>query len=569
MIETDTNRNPIISSVPTQAELMGSPINPEAADLPTTTIDIPSGGIGIKGKLVPFRQQVLRDTTGESFTTNVYAAIADGTKKSVLFFGDDSKRWLGVVDELGGLVSAKSFPSGEGSVSIALSGAEGKPAVMLSRTNAHSNGYAWVFRFTPQEHADKQNPVLTIKEGTAYIENPVSDILRKRAEVRRKKIAKVVTGAAAVFATITPGGLIDKVMDPVVDTAAVVGEAGSMVRSHIYTSDESIDGMQLSQYPDIMASFNKEAAERNMVVDKATDVAKQAMLDLDTHNYDAIKQRADEYLERNPGIVMSRESLDAIKDQISYATTNDEILAALQPLQDFCGKQVTISSQHGVIAPSDIKPAAVGIVNALGKYPRPLVEKARFKTIVLDLLNTDINDERVAAGRYYVREGRILINVNSNLVNMLADIQEGIPIANDLGVSGKYEAVFGHEFAHALTGAVGGSGIHSGDEASNTLRDVVGALVDYPEVISGYSRTDSVEKEAEDTSGVLSERSAGLTHPDNSRRFLSPANRSMLAVLIGFGVANKGESSVDPGIIDYLVASNARLMGRSYVAFGH
>lgn len=546
---------------------MSSPLHPEIAAIPTATIPIPMKGVGIKGELTPFCQKVLHDSKGEEITTNIFASITiPATSERVMFFGDENKRWLGVVNEDGTVLQGRRL-SQDGHASLRMQDREDGAIVVLTRADKASDGYSWVLRVN-QGRGSKASPQVTLAEGAEYVKNPVSYTERKYKTERRRSIVKKLTGAAAVIATLSPGGLIDKAMDPVVDTAGVVREAGHAVHSHTYTADDRFDGMNLKDYPDILADLNREAEIQNAQVDKVANVAVQTMLDLDAHNYSAIQKRADEYVQRNPGNFMEPGSITTTREHIADATTNGEILTALRPLMNFYGLNVTINDAHGEVSVASSKAIANAIVNEIGTYPKTLVDKARLDTIVIDHLNTDEKNASIKGGDYNSYDEQIRINAFNDAVMTFTEVTGAIPVWGDLSGANSYEAVIAHEFGHALSGGRL-STEHRGNGPLDVVRDIAGALGNYPDVMSMYSRENGAERSAEEISGVLSDRADGLTHPDDSRRFVSPANKALLARLIRLGVAEQGDAPVDTGIIDYLVASNSRLMGRSLVGLGH
>jgi len=566
---SETTNSHIIASIPTQAELMSSQAHPEMEALPTVSAYIPRNGLGIKGELIPYCQKVLTNKEGKEITTDIFASITSpASDETIIVFGSESKKWLGLVDKNDVVTEWHSLQGSWGSAAVHSLGDEKNEHVIMAKSNAPADGYAWTLHATRSRRSKKAVYQVTLAEGAEYFENPVSYSQRKRKIDRRRSIAKKFSAAAAVVATLSPGGLIDKVMDPVVDTAGVVHEAGNSMHEHAYTAADHFDGMDLKDYPDVLAEINKEAEARNAEIDKVADVAAQTMLDLDSHSYDAIQKRADEYVQRNPENFMDGTIISKMREHISAATTNDEVLAALRPLMDFYGKEVTINASTGEVTVSSAKAIAAALVNEIGEYPRSIVENAKLDTIVIQRLNTDEKNSDIRAGDYSPYERRIRINPFSELAMAVGAVQNVTPVLGDLAGVGTYEATIAHEFGHALSGDRL-STTYWGDGPSDFIRDVTGALVDYPEVISMYSRSNFAERDAENISGVLSGRADGLTHPDDSRRFVSPANKALLAELISFGLAERGEAAVDPGVIDYLVARNPRLMDRSFIGLGH
>lgn len=566
---SETTSSHIITSVPTQAELMSSSFTPEVAELPTTAVSMPKNGLGVTGELLPFFQRVLRNSDGKEITTNIFASITrPGSTKMVVLFGDKDKKWLAEVVDGSVITEWQGLEGNRTAALIPTPSVAKKAGVYISKSQDPADGYSWVFRMTTQRGVRAGDYKITFAEDTGYIKNPRSHAEKKYNNDRRKNIVKKLSGAAAVIATLSPGGLIDKAIDPVVDTVGVVREAGTSMHQHVYAPDDYFDGMDLKNHPDILADINKEAEIRNAEIDKVADVAARTMLDLDSHDYNAIQKRADEYIQRNPENFMDGTTITTMREDIAAATTNDEVLAALRPLMDFYGKEVIINTSTGEVTVSSAKAIAAALVNEIGKYPKVIVEKAELDTIVIQRLNTDEKNSDIRAGDYTPYERRIRINAFSELAMVVGAVQNATPVLSDLAGVGTYEAMIAHEFAHALTGGRL-STAYWGDGPSDFIRDVAGALVDYPEVISMYSRSNFAERDAENISGVLSGRADGLTHPDDSRRFVSPANKALLAKLISFGLAERGEAAVDPGVIDYLVARNPRLMGRSFIGLGH
>lgn len=380
---------------------------------------------------------------------------------------------------------------------------------------------------------------------------------RGRAEAWKKYIRRGV-GAIAVYGVFMSGGGLDRVMDPFVSSDRAVERVHDTIDSAMWDEDSILDGIAVKDYSDSEEIIELKNADYEQKK-SALSAIQVLMSDLDSGNYEAIRERADNYAQSNYESIIPSERTEQALEAIADAQTSAEVAMALQDIGDFYGIDTHIDPGASL---GGIKNTASGIVRGLTPLPKTLVDDARLGGINISSVET-VNQEmqnQPGIGGYFTPASReITIKEMTKSREMIIGLAE-IPGAQpDIDVP----TILVHELAHALPynraehradySSDLPSDIRGSTELSVFVDFVRGGLLSYPETITTYSRSSAEEHRVETLSGVIGERTGGLAHPNETRRYNSPANQDLLQ-------AAAAVEQAQPGMVDYLVANNSRLV---------
>lgn len=372
---------------------------------------------------------------------------------------------------------------------------------------------------------------------------------------RRKRWFRRGIGAAAVYAVLAPGGLVDMAADRVIDTDRVVTSAVDELTDadSRLTLDSTWDGIKIRDYPDPQGLLD-ELNEPTEAMRAALPAIQRTMRDLDTHNYAAIKARAEAYKASHPGEVFDPERATELIRSIENADNKEQVMRVLHEVGAFHGLDIDARDD---LALDQIKNTGRGIVEALADLPASLLNMAKLDKITIGTpAQTDATDSSGKALMGYYDESSRSITVRGVSDRFVA--AAGVSTVPGVQEATNIKHVVVHEIAHSLENISYADFDRSGGNTPLTyaIDFIVGGVADHPQAISSYSRANAMESAAENLAGVLSDRPDGLPHPDDARRFSSPAGQTLLQNLAALEVAQ-------PGLADYLVSANPGLMNRN------
>lgn len=455
---------------------------------------------------------------------------------------------------------------------------DGDQRYTAERLDTETDGLSW--RFFQSGWADRPVSVV-LHDGAEIVKRPrnahETSTRKERSAERRRSWTKRLVGLAAVGATFSSGGFADRIGDGIVDTDRTVAAASALSSlPEPYTMETEIDSIKLKDYPhpqEMIDERNEEIRVEQAKNERSERAVKEVMNDLDAHDYEQIKQRAQEYLANNPGELMEKNELSRIRQNIESASTNEEVMAAISELGRFYG--ITFDDSEPEL--DRLQNTAVSVFNVLSTLPKTVVEQSQLKKVGFRSSAervTEVNRIGVMQGYYSSSDDRLDLYSKSRKGESIMRALSSIPGAQE---DYSLENVFAHEFAHALSskGGVGSSGeveLAGADFVPESLSDldiipsvavdvVRSGVANYPEAISTYSRTNYSESIAENMGGVIHDRSDGLAHPDEVRRFNSPGNTVLVRNLMDL-------ESLQPGLANYFVSINPRLMNRDFTTFG-
>ncbi len=390
--------------------------------------------------------------------------------------------------------------------------------------------------------------VAVAPEAHAVYANHSEDMKRERIDKRIKRYAKRFGAAVILASTLVSGGLIDKAADG-------FNKASHTVQDVIpeFAMDSKIDGVIIGDCINADELLDKMNAPREAI--------SLTMDNLDAHNYDAIRARAEAYRVAHQNEFLSTDATAKLMEQLGDAQSVDQVIgAANASLEGLYGVTFGYDESVDAMSVDEARYTMSGIARDLSKLPSSLIrEGADLDSVILSTLEEDQNlSHGSKEGTYNGSKGEITIRTHSAVGDAVLGVVGTIPGSQE------WSSTFLHELGHALdkkSGINSGStGVRSsGEYGTVSIVDTAidfarGGVMMYPEVNSTYARTSQSEHTAESVSGVLdATRSSGLAHPDETRRFNSPANKDMLRTLASL-------ERISPGITDYLVANNDRLM---------
>ncbi len=377
----------------------------------------------------------------------------------------------------------------------------------------------------------------------------------RKAEKRKqwKGRMKKVMAATALLATVKTGGFMDMAADPFHDAGAT---AKSAIEITPVTIPDDMDGIAFEDYsPKVQAEYMADETAR---VERSTEV-ENTIVSLferaDSDGYREILAEVAAEKQANPELYASEESATAAKEAIGEAPTND---AALEALGTFMG-EYGITAGYGEDVKfednqSGVKKALTAYVDVFAPLPKDFIALAKLKAVTVSDKAQISQDSHFGteAGSYSANDGIINIVTHGALVRTALKI-EGLTTGDDY----RYQTVVAHELGHAMSEQLPiGSHLDEGDMVDMTDKTDAGAYfgqiaknhIDRPSHMSLYGRTSSDENTAEVLSGLLSDSTNGLATTDETRRFGSGANKSMIDML-----AQLEEQR--PGIAKILIAN--------------
>lgn len=407
-------------------------------------------------------------------------------------------------------------------------------------------------------NSDVELDVVVGGESESYSSTRGDDMDIKEHKRKRKKFTKFVGGLALGYSIFHSGGAIDMAADGFNKAHDTVYEVVDPFPD--YTPDTIVDGIAIKDYPDpqhMLDYFNG----RN----DAPEAVAQLMDDLDGHRYDDVNERAEQFLAEHPGEILSGEQQAAILDGLKNAESINEINKVLTELGDFYGVSFSASPDDPGIDVSSARNTAQGIYDGLVRLPRSLISAAALDGIKISSREHDNHDLEGGAQGYYDGDDIILFAHSRTGELTLGAATFGTPGSQD---TYSVRRAFLHELGHAIHSGVGakfvdrdvvprqGYGLEDFDFKNLGVDVLMGGILMYPEAPSTYSRTNDHENAAENIASVIdNDRGSSLAHPDEARRFQSPANKAALKALIAL------EREI-PGISYYLASTDDNLMGR-------
>lgn len=383
--------------------------------------------------------------------------------------------------------------------------------------------------------------------------NSNEETKRHDKERRRKKLVRAFGAVAIAYSVFSSGGAIDGVADGFNHAHDTVNDV-----SNIYTMDSKIDGIRFGDIPDAEAKIAD--------INRPTEVVAKIMDDLDGHRYDDIRTRSQEYVANHDGEFVSQELLDETRNKLSGSDTVGEVLNSVTEFGDYYGVTFRVNASTGEISTDEARNTAEGVIDALSELPTSLVrDVAQLENVTITAFNDSSNERDSASleGQYSTSSNEIRMHAQRGKVEALKNIATIPGVQSGFSVKG----VFLHEFGHALDEKAhiesGSSGVATRRQNTGSLAptevatDLLrGGIAMYPESISTYARTNPEEHAAENIAGILdANRNDGIAHPDETRRFNSPANKDMIRTLVSL-------EKVSPGIADYLISKNDGLMSK-------
>jgi hypothetical protein len=403
-------------------------------------------------------------------------------------------------------------------------------------------------------NSDSEMIRLTVAETTRVVTgNAHEDAEYEKKNRRRKKLAKTVGAVAIAYSVFSSGGAVDSIADGFNRAHDTVNDV-----SNIYTLDSKIDGVRFGDMPNAETYIAQ--------INRPSEVVAKIMDDLDGHRYADIRTRSQEYTASHSGEFVPEELLETTKNGVNESKSVAEVLESVGSFGNYYGITFRVSTSAGEVSTAEARNTAEGVIDALSELPRSLVhDAAQLENITITAFG-DPSSERESSsleGQYSNSKNEIRIHAQRGAVESLKGIATIPGVQSDFSVKG----VFLHEFGHALDeksrieSGRAGVAINRDNNGSLNVKETAidfirGGIAMYPESISTYARTNPEEHAAENIAGILDvDRSDGIAHPDEARRFNSPANKDMLRTLISL-------EQVSPGIADYLVAKNNSLMNR-------
>jgi|GEM_PF-6886707 len=509
----------------------------------------------IHGELEPFGYRVLMMRGGRKLEGNIVASIA---------YDDEGGRCEVIRDENGN--NGVATISGEGKVtrsanvnSYSTKVRAGLGDVYLTHTDTAEDKWTIEYRADRENERGAQLSVAETVSVQAKSEVMKESKEKERAEKRSKWLKRAI-GAGAIYLTLMPGGMIDSVADQFTTSKETISSSAEALKPDFETLDSERDGIPLREYPNAEAELAKANGEKQAAWEKtlaASEVVESTMDNLDNHEYQSIIDKALEYQASHTESILSSETTAETFDALEQAETKEEVLAAVDKLEDFYGYNFHASEAVSFEA---LKRTVSATAEGLVVLPKTLTEKAALTDIYFETTEevmASTGDKPGVAAYYSFDKKEIHMGSVDTVSAIIKDVGSKIPGSQGGGYDEK--TTFIHEFGHALDAGDADVGFvefdtHNLNNPLDTVRDTfVGGILSTPQVISTYSRANHEESYAENISGVLSDRPDGLAHPDTVRQFTSPANQTLLSNLIRI------EAS-DPGLANYLVAQNDRLM---------
>lgn len=374
---------------------------------------------------------------------------------------------------------------------------------------------------------DKSNPsvpIVEVAEGVQpiimsegkldkYVSGADAELERGRKQSLKLKVAKWMAGlclmGAAVDATFSTGGVIDKVQD-------LRSDAGDFVHQTLHSDN-----------PETQAAIDRLA---------------QTMHALDAHDTAAIDRLAGQFKEQYRDQLMPEATAQNFYTQIEQAKTHDDIQKVMDQFMQFYGKRADFllpDSSGDYSTPSidafsqdrtplaTLKQYSLGIIDAYSYLPKRLIkEDANFDRLLFGtpIINKDDGRARESGEYHYNTHG-------------LEDIRIAVDPSIKDPRSWAAVAVL-HETAHAQ------DMLDPHDTSGRELNDdelrhyTWQEMWDNPEYISDYAGANSAGTDLTDVSSEDFAETRAYTlapgklnrlfHPDDARYFKSLANQKSL-----------------------------------------
>jgi hypothetical protein len=418
---------------------------------------------------------------------------------------------------------------------------------------------------------------ITLHHAQEVLRSPKSEEELRITNERRKAIAHKLAKVALVAGILAPGGAIDQGLDIGSGTKSTVASAAQALHDKRWGAEDELDGIKIKDYAnasELQNELNGPVDVGNERIDKVVPIVERTMQDLDDHNYQAIRQRAEQYLTAHPDALLPPNTLQAMIKNIDQATTVEELTQATEQFSMHYGKKFQINAQYELDGKDQtydmntLRYTTKGVVAELVRYPKELLSKAQFSEVMIG--NPGIFSQGAGAvmGEYNpTGDGRITIRPVSMPIRAYGKAQEVLPLAQVDFFAGSPDlsSTVAHEVGHSLPGSSIGIPEEQWRDSlpgmANLATDILRGVGDVADVPSLYARSSIEEFRAEAFNGVLSNRRIGAAHPDEARRFLSKGNEAYIQAYIRL-------AEINPGLVDYFAAHNNRLMDRPQLKLG-
>lgn len=518
---------------------------------------------GIAGELRPLERRDILMPDGSHRPANVIFKIVAAGSPYEFMVAERGGRFAGITTAPDGRTHVTPL-GGSDQASFR----DGDQYYVAERLDNEKDGISWRFF---QGGWARRAVSIVVSDDAEIVERP--KIAREKAHEsknrldRRRRWTRRAVGLAATWATLSSGGFADRLGEGIVDTDKVVVAAERLNLPEPYTMDTELDGIKVRDYPEpqqIIDERNEEISAELAANEQAGVAVGQVLADLDVHDYESIRARAAEYLDSHPGELLDTEEVARLRQAIESATTAEEVMDAANELGGFYGVDF-----HQLEAGEfdEVQNTVLDSFNALSCMPKTVVERSQLKHINFEHSGSvAMPDGQIGAVQAYYARGDDSLTMyykGKRSERMMRALTYVPGAAEDYSL----ENIFFHEFGHALSikggvGVSGGAEYVGGNQIASIGVDLVrSGIANYPGAMSTYSRSDFDESRAENVAGVISSRSDGLAHPDELRRFNSPANKQMVRSLIDL-------EKLRPGLANYFVSVNPRLMQRTVLSFG-
>ncbi|MBC7512111.1 hypothetical protein H7142_00405 [Candidatus Saccharibacteria bacterium] len=377
----------------------------------------------------------------------------------------------------------------------------------------------------------------------------------RKAEKRKqwKGRMKKVMAATALLATVKGGGFIDMAADPFSDAGSVA--AGAIDISPVTIPDE-MDGIAFEDYDTaVQDEYIADESERVSSEMEAKATVVNLFQRADNEGYRGIVTEVQADRAEHPEQYISSGVVEQARKAIDEAHSNTDAITGFEQFAE----QYGLTAGFGDDIQFDGKEVAVkkalgAYIDVLSALPKDFVNLAALESLTVSdsALTAAGSGFGSEAGSYSPTYGSINVVIHGPLLGVAAKV-ESIVGGDDYS----YQSVVAHEFGHALSENIGiGSHLEDDEIVDMSEKTDAGAYfgqmlknrINQADFMSLYGRTDSGENTAEVLSGVLSDRANGLATADETRRFTSDANQSMIDMLAQLENAR-------PGIAKILIAN--------------
>jgi hypothetical protein len=402
-----------------------------------------------------------------------------------------------------------------------------------------------------------------IFEASAASSVHLVDKRRERKRYNRvntvKSIGRKALMLGAVYGVLASGGVIDKGLDANSDASEFVSAS---FKPEVLEYPATFDGIPLNDYPDHGKEFKDMFREEHDAEVHAVEAVAQLMGDLDSHSYDRIRERAKEFQASRDDIMTDTEFAE-FESELGEAKTIDRLIEIANKYMKTQGFSYTRDAFEGDskfhplgkgVALGDVRNAILQTSQVLSLFPEEFIQEDLRNPKIVLMSQTSFMQKRAASSDGQTISIPVLSKNQSRFDTVASGGEELSYIFGGAGDQSSYNWRFAHEVGHNY------NGVGYGEEESKIPSPVLilRSLIQRPTEISGYGATDEViEHNAELFAALISGDRDGIAHPDEVRRFESKANKEVLQLLI------KVETKY-PGLADYIISSQDRLMNRDY-----